>query len=303
MNSALSEQPAGLRERLREFFSGPSPEKFFRRTVAVSVGLHAIAFAIMLSGSLFDAHPQTRSLGPAVSVSLLDLPLPKPKPVVKETPVASAPEAEAAKPAAETAAVEKSAGAPVAETRAARDALYLKRLAKEEELARLKREEEARQQEEENQRASEREKLLKALASLKSTDAGKAASSRPKSEGRTAEEIEKQLAEAARGTAALQTAEGMAGVRFGDYRTRLQAQVERGWRVPANLARRRDLVAVVEFEIEADGTIRRVQLDKSSGEAAYDDSVMRAARDITSFETPPVGFPRTFTIRFVNRDR
>ncbi|MCB0219654.1 MAG: TonB C-terminal domain-containing protein, partial [Chrysiogenetes bacterium] len=117
---------------------------------------------------------------------------------------------------------------------------------------------------------------------------------------RSVEEIEQQLTSAARAQSALETADKIALRREVEYRTHVIKQVQRRWSVPANLSRRRELVAVIRFRIDADGTVLSATLEESSGEHAYDDAVLRAAKDVKKLDTPPQEFPRNFLVKFNN---
>jgi TonB family protein len=67
------------------------------------------------------------------------------------------------------------------------------------------------------------------------------------------------------------------------FRT-VQQKVKDSWTFPGGS---NDLSADVEFSIGADGTLNGVKIAKSSGDAAFDDSVMRAIKRAAPFPPPP----------------
>ena len=72
--------------------------------------------------------------------------------------------------------------------------------------------------------------------------------------------------------------------------------------VPANLSRRRELAAVIRFRIDADGTVLAATLEEKPGEPAFDDAVLRAAKEVKKLDTPPQEFPRNFLVKFNNTE-
>jgi len=74
------------------------------------------------------------------------------------------------------------------------------------------------------------------------------------------------------------------GFEFLSYRQRIFALIKRNW---ANAVRSAGLVAAVRFEIAPDGEVSGVQLVRSSGDKAYDQSVVRAVQRSSPLPPPP----------------
>lgn len=302
-----------MKERVHEYFSGHEPEKLFRRMMALSVVLHAVVCGLLFSGSLSAGRAETSFLGRAVEVSLVDLPAPEPgsKPVSPvKAPPKPPPKAEAveAAPAAKNVppAPAKSSGRTVAPTttKAPPDSLYLKRKAEEaERRKRLEQDVLGTGEAENSSRVSERDRLRAALAALK--EEGMPEESKPNdaaSSARSVEEIEQQIAAAARAKSALETADEVSLRREVEYRSHVIERMQRRWSVPANLSRRRELATVIRFRIDADGTVLSAKLEEGSGESAFDDAVLRAAREMKKLNAPPPEFPRNFLVKFNNTE-
>ena len=75
------------------------------------------------------------------------------------------------------------------------------------------------------------------------------------------------------------------------FRT-VQQRVKDAWTFPGGS---NDLSADVEFSIGADGTLNGVKIAKSSGDAAFDDSVMRAIKRAAPFPPPPDRYRSQFS--------
>ena len=75
------------------------------------------------------------------------------------------------------------------------------------------------------------------------------------------------------------------------FRT-VQQKVKDAWTFPGGS---NDLSADVEFSIGADGSLNGVKIAKSSGDAAFDDSVMRAIKRAAPFPPPPDRYRSQFS--------
>jgi TonB family protein len=75
------------------------------------------------------------------------------------------------------------------------------------------------------------------------------------------------------------------------FRT-VQQRVKDAWTFPGGS---NDLSADVEFSIGVDGTLNGVKIAKGSGDAAFDDSVLRALRRAAPFPPPPDRFRSQFS--------
>ncbi len=75
------------------------------------------------------------------------------------------------------------------------------------------------------------------------------------------------------------------------FRT-VQQRVKDAWTFPGGS---NDLSADVEFSIGADGTLNGVKIAKSSGDSAFDDSVLRAIRRAAPFPPPPDRYRSQFS--------
>lgn len=81
------------------------------------------------------------------------------------------------------------------------------------------------------------------------------------------------------------------------YSARLRSKIDAAWAKPAQLAGV-PLVAEVVFEVSAAGRITGVRLRRSSGNAAFDQSVLAAFRKVTSAGATPTGQAHSFTLSF-----
>ena len=75
------------------------------------------------------------------------------------------------------------------------------------------------------------------------------------------------------------------------FRT-VQQKVKDAWTFPGGS---NDLKADVEFSIGADGTLNGVKIAKSSGDSAFDESVLRAIRRAAPFPPPPDRYRAQFS--------
>jgi periplasmic protein TonB len=76
------------------------------------------------------------------------------------------------------------------------------------------------------------------------------------------------------------------------YFRAVQQKVKDAWTFPGGS---NDLSADVEFSIGADGTLNGVKIAKSSGDAAFDESVLRAIRRAAPFPPPPAQYRSQFS--------
>jgi TonB family protein len=75
---------------------------------------------------------------------------------------------------------------------------------------------------------------------------------------------------------------------FAWYLRRIQAKVEETWRAPMSSRQGQEAVAV--FEIMRDGQVRRVTIERSSGDPVYDQAALRAITDANPFPPLPDDF-------------
>lgn len=81
------------------------------------------------------------------------------------------------------------------------------------------------------------------------------------------------------------------------YSAQLRARIDAAWGKPENLGGVQ-IAATVEFDVSATGRISNVRLKPSSGNQAFDQSVLAAFRRVTSAGATPTGQPHTFTMTF-----
>ena len=81
------------------------------------------------------------------------------------------------------------------------------------------------------------------------------------------------------------------GVEFLAYRNQLLSRIKDGW---AWFGKRIDLEVTVGFGVGADGEIFGLKLLKASGDASYDESVVRAVRRASPLPPPPASYVRDF---------
>ena len=73
------------------------------------------------------------------------------------------------------------------------------------------------------------------------------------------------------------------------YTARVQACIYKTWMGAQRYQRRRDLFAIFDVELAADGTVLGVERTRASGERILDESAERAIRGCSPFPEPPRG--------------
>lgn len=86
-----------------------------------------------------------------------------------------------------------------------------------------------------------------------------------------------------------------------DYSARLRSRIDAAWTKPAQLAGV-NLVAEVLFDVSPSGQITNVRLRRSSGNSAFDQSILAAFRRASSAGPTPTGRPHQFSLPFRMRD-
>jgi TolA protein len=81
------------------------------------------------------------------------------------------------------------------------------------------------------------------------------------------------------------------GVEFLIYTQQLQKRVQENWIVAE---KKPGLVASVSFMIEPNGNVQEFEMTQSSGDSAFDQSVMRAIRKAAPFPPPPQSYVQEF---------
>jgi colicin import membrane protein len=81
------------------------------------------------------------------------------------------------------------------------------------------------------------------------------------------------------------------GLEFLTYTEQIKQRVREGWIVPE---RRPGLTTVIRFGVEANGEIFAVELMKSSGDTAFDQSALRAVKRANPLPSPPPGYQQEF---------
>jgi len=81
------------------------------------------------------------------------------------------------------------------------------------------------------------------------------------------------------------------GIEFILYTQQIQRQVQESWIVTE---KRPGLIAAVSFKIQPNGDIQEVELTQSSGDKAFDQSVVRAIRKAAPFLPPPQSYAQEF---------
>jgi TonB family protein len=84
---------------------------------------------------------------------------------------------------------------------------------------------------------------------------------------------------------------------LGSYSSQLRARIDAAWAKPSNLAGVR-IAATVVFDVSASGQITNARLQPSSGNGAFDQSVLAAFRKIVSAGPTPTGQAHSFTMTF-----
>ena len=82
-----------------------------------------------------------------------------------------------------------------------------------------------------------------------------------------------------------------------DYSSRLRSRIYAAWTTPAQLAGV-NLVAKVVFDVSASGRISNVRLSPSSGNPAFDQSILAAFRGALSAGPTPTGQSHQFSLPF-----
>jgi TonB family protein len=85
------------------------------------------------------------------------------------------------------------------------------------------------------------------------------------------------------------------------YSARLRSKLDAAWTKPPQLAGV-SLVAEVVFDVSATGSITNVRLSSSSGNSAFDQSVLSAFRRVASAGPTPTGQAHSFSLPFRMRD-
>jgi colicin import membrane protein len=83
----------------------------------------------------------------------------------------------------------------------------------------------------------------------------------------------------------------LVGIEFLAYRQTVIATVKEHW---TNVVATPGLVAAVRFEIGGDGSLAGIRLERSSGNAAYDASVLRAVQRTQQLPPPPAKYAKEF---------
>jgi TonB family protein len=86
-----------------------------------------------------------------------------------------------------------------------------------------------------------------------------------------------------------------------DYSARLRSRIDASWTKPAQLAGVQ-LSAEVIFDVSPSGRVRNVRLRQSSGNSAFDQSILAAFRRVASAGATPTGEAHQFTLTFRMRD-
>lgn len=86
-----------------------------------------------------------------------------------------------------------------------------------------------------------------------------------------------------------------------DYSARLRSRIDAAWTKPPQLAGVK-LVAEVVFDVSASGRISNVRLSRSSGNSAFDQSILAAFLRATSAGPTPTGQEHQFFLPFRMRD-
>ena len=83
----------------------------------------------------------------------------------------------------------------------------------------------------------------------------------------------------------------LVGIEFLAYRQTVISTVKGHW---TNVVARGGLVAAVRFTIGSDGSLSAIRLERSSGNAAYDSSVLRAVQRTQQLPPPPAKYAKEF---------
>ena len=82
-----------------------------------------------------------------------------------------------------------------------------------------------------------------------------------------------------------------------DYSSRIRSRIDAAWVKPTQLAGGR-LLAEVVFDVTSSGRITNVRLRRSSGNKAFDQSILTAFRNASSAGPTPTGQPHQFSLPF-----
>lgn len=88
----------------------------------------------------------------------------------------------------------------------------------------------------------------------------------------------------------------MRGFEFLVYYNQLQRRVKESWIVTE---RKEGLSAVVRFGVQPNGEIFDIELVKSSGDRAFDQSVLRAVNKVNPLPPPPPAYQQEFAVQKV----
>ena len=263
---------------------------------ALSFGLHLLLVAAVLFWPGFGSS-RRQIFAPVYRVNLVGAPNLPPGPPAAAPPKANPASAPAKTPPAQKAPAKKAVEPPPKKA----EAIGAKK--KEEDLARKKAELARQKQELEKKKAErlKREKrkqdlaesraLEKRLARLKSQ-----VSQEKRLEGRLNQLEAKMADRAASGAFAPAAGRGgggggsQASMRFQVYYTRLWEQVRSKWVLSeARVADARGLMAVVVITLLKDGSLQKAQLEKSSGNRAFDESCLGAVEKAAPYPPFPAG--------------
>src|SRR5262249_26506982 len=83
----------------------------------------------------------------------------------------------------------------------------------------------------------------------------------------------------------------LVGLEVMGYRQQVINTVKARW---TNVISRPGLVAIIAFEIGSEGDVSSVRIERSSGDAAYDASAVRAVQRATPLPAPPARYVKEF---------
>ena len=264
---------------------------------ALSLGLHLLLVAAIVFWPGFGSS-RRQIFAPVYRVNLVGAP------GLPPGPAASAPAAPKAKP---TAAAKKPApvkkAAPLTPPAKKAEAIGAKKRAEElakkkaEELARKKKELEKQKAERLKREKKKRERAESRALERKLSRLQSKVSQERRLEGRLNALEAKMEARADRaGSGAYAAGRGgggggnQASMRFQVYYTRLWEQVRSNWVLSeARVADAKGLMAVVVITLKNDGSLQKAQLEKGSGNRAFDESCLAAVQKAAPFPPFPAG--------------
>jgi len=85
------------------------------------------------------------------------------------------------------------------------------------------------------------------------------------------------------------------------FKNRLRKKIDAAWNKPTG-SQAQQLSAQVEFVVTASGTIEQLRIISSSGNEAFDRSILKAFNQIHTVEQPPGGQKNTFQLTFKSAD-